>query len=716
VSYKKDKFWIVVVVVSTWTILFIKQLIGRSYTAWDSHDLGFVNFLYFSDSLRDGYIPLWNHFIQAGTFFPSLFNVGLFMPFQTIFVFLSWVISPIYAYELMIQSIAFIGGLGAYLLFLSNTNDRMVSLFGGVAFSATVLASITGQIMFMFSLSSFPWLILVCVRIYKSSSEGLLPYAIVGVIGGMYISSGYVWMNIVNLAIAAIFSLILIAKSFRASSETLLNDTKLIFKKLLVFFTSLVLIYGSLVLPGYLNMQANYNIFSGDYQSPEPRLRSLTKQPHYSYNMVEKALVGAIDPRIAQNDASWFADLPKWSFGAGWVMWIIFLAIPAKRKDFDLQFFWLGVLALSLLYSAGDANFIGPWIEDTPILNANRWWFIGIFYSTICMVFLVVPKLMALKEMPHNPKKYNLRFLLVGVFSIYLLQYFKSTIFQFLLVITILGLVWLLSRVKNKSYWMPLLITLIGINVLAVFSMPYSILLEDRYLTASGEGGYSQQIMDRNKNVVIKENFRQLGSGRDYIYNDERWLKEKTPFSHGYNPLGNPLYWYIKNEPYSSAIFMATQKVREESLLKRENFASDNEFAEAIIEDVTLNMSIPTVDSKNFRQLPMKSSFQWSLLSMKMTPNLVTVKIDINSPSYFIFNNVNSLGWSVYVNGKRRDLVAINRLFQGVFIDASGVYNVVFKYQPKLVIALILLPYLTLIIYTSFYIIKRRKRKVLNVA
>ena len=130
-SYKKDKFWIVVVVVSTWTILFIKQLIGRSYTAWDSHDLGFVNFLYFSDSLRDGYIPLWNHFIQAGTFFPSLFNVGLFMPFQTIFVFLSWVISPIYAYELMIQSIAFIGGLGAYLLFLSNTNDRMVSLFGG---------------------------------------------------------------------------------------------------------------------------------------------------------------------------------------------------------------------------------------------------------------------------------------------------------------------------------------------------------------------------------------------------------------------------------------------------------------------------------------------------------------------------------------------------------------------------------------------------------
>lgn len=126
---------ILVIATATWLACFAKPIVGKAYTSWDTHDLGFVNFLYFSDSLRSGVSPLWNHFIQSGTFFPSFNNIGLFSPFQLFFVALSWAISPVYAYELMIQVAVLIGSIGSYLLFRTYTNDRLVALFGATAYA-----------------------------------------------------------------------------------------------------------------------------------------------------------------------------------------------------------------------------------------------------------------------------------------------------------------------------------------------------------------------------------------------------------------------------------------------------------------------------------------------------------------------------------------------------------------------------------------------------
>uniref|UniRef100_UPI004048E515 hypothetical protein n=1 Tax=Aliarcobacter sp. TaxID=2321116 RepID=UPI004048E515 len=42
-----------------------KNLIGLRVTTWDTHDLGFVNFV---DALKSGYLPFWNPFIQGGVF------------------------------------------------------------------------------------------------------------------------------------------------------------------------------------------------------------------------------------------------------------------------------------------------------------------------------------------------------------------------------------------------------------------------------------------------------------------------------------------------------------------------------------------------------------------------------------------------------------------------------------------------------------------------
>lgn len=185
---KNDGLSIFAVAVFTWLACFIKPIIGRTYTSWDTHDLAFVNFLYFSDALKEGYILLWNHFIQSVTFFPHFFNIGIYSPFQLIFVVLSWFISPVYTYELMLQASAIVGGIGAYLLIRISTQDRMIALFGATAFSAVVLVTVVGQIMFLFSLSSFPWILLGCMKIMQSTNKGWLRYVLWGTLLNMNIT------------------------------------------------------------------------------------------------------------------------------------------------------------------------------------------------------------------------------------------------------------------------------------------------------------------------------------------------------------------------------------------------------------------------------------------------------------------------------------------------------------------------------------------------
>lgn len=718
--YQNDHLRIFVIALFTWIACFIKPLIGDTYTSWDTHDLGFVNFLYFSDALRSGYLPLWNHFIQSGTFFPQFFNVGIFSPFQLLFVFLSWLISPVYAYELMLQAIVLAGGIGTYLVFRAGINDRLIALFGATAFAVGVLLPATGQTMFLFSFSSFPWILLACIKIIQNRDKGFLRFILWGILIAMYMSSGYVWMNFINMSIAVVFAIVMWMKDYRSQNK---SEKKLLarnFVYLLAFFSAITLVYCSFELPGYLSMQFNYSLFNGDYSTPEPHLRSLKIQAHYSYSNIYKAMVGAIDPRIAINNELWQADLPKWSWGSGWALCIIFFVI-LTRRFFWQQIFWLALLVASLIYAAGDSNFAGKYIEATPILNANRWWFCGVFYTTICLVFLAIPRMAALKDIANNrhsstffARYFDFQLLLVGSLSIYLLWLFNSSVFEFVLVSIIVLLIALLSRAQTPAYWKNLLTILILVNVLALAYMPYSISEANHYLIASGTDGYATHVQNREKNIVITKNFRRLGEGGTYVFNDEEWLLKKIPFSHGYNPLGNPLYWYVKNEPFFNSIVVATQSVRKEKNLQRQDFASDNEFASALMNDVLVNPSVPTIDTAHFESIPINADFKWALRDLNITPNTVNLRVETNSASYLVLNNTYAPGWKVSVNGVPTDIVNTNHIFQGVLLNKAGIYDVEFKYRPQTTIMFLLLPYFLLMLCFGLFSVNLIRQKRIN--
>lgn len=702
---------ILVIAMATWAACFYGPIFGHSYTSWDTHDLGFVNFLYFSDALKNGGFPLWNHFIQSGTFFPSFNNIGLYSPFQLIFVALSWVISPVYAYELMIQAAVLIGGVGSYLLFRTYTSDRLIALFGATAFAVTILVPIVGQIGMVISLSSFPWLILACAKIIEDHDDNeRLRYVIWGIVGAMYAASGYLWMNLMHLIIAAIFSLGLVANKYLVASAAEKKAVASSVKNLLLFLGAAVLLYGCLQLPGYLSMHFNYGLFAGDFVSPEPRLRSLSANGQYfSYGSIYKALIGAIDPRIYVNDPVWLTELPRWSLGAGWALWVCFLVIPSKRP-FGQQAFWLTLMIIALMYSAGNSNFVGDVVRRIPIINANRWWFNGIYYVIICLVVLVVAKVSLLKEALESKKQHNIRLLLVGTASLYLLVYFKSSVFEFVLLTASLIVAWLLGREKNRAWWSSLLTVLIGLIVLSSASIRYSIPSVSTYLPDSEQNGYSQQVIAREKEVAISQNHRRLGTGHDYIFNDEQWLLKKIPFSHGYNNLGNPFYWYVKNEPFLEHLVVVTQNVRPEMEMGRKDFDSDNAFAEAMMSDVRADMGRPTIDKAHFHDLLQKPHFNWQLNNLKVEPNTASMRVTTDAAAFLIFNNVDHPGWDVYVNGKKGELVRANRVFQGVYLEGAGSHDVVFKFRPVLMISLILLPYLALLLCLVAFIKKERNR------
>lgn len=696
---KNRNFKLLFIAILTWLVCFIKPIIGKTYTSWDTHDIGFVNFLYFSDSLRMGIFPLWNNFIQSGTFFPNFNNIGLFSPFQLVFVALSWVISPVYAYELMIQAAIILGGVGSYLLNRTYTSDRLIALLGATAF-AVVLMPIVGQIGILISLSSIPWIVFACIKIMESRSVDLLHYFTWGILGVLYISSGYLWMNLMHLALAVFFSMAVNIKKYLGAANLEKKVIKSSMVNLMLFFVLAGLLYGALVFPGYLSMRFNYDLFHGSFESPEPRLRSLSLGElgqYFSYDNIYHALIAAIDPRIYKLGN-------KWSLGAGWVLWILFLVTPIKR-DFSKQLFWLMLMIFALMYSAGNSNFVGDIVKNIPTVNANRWWFIGTFYVSICLISLVVIKVSLLHKVYVIQKKYLFRLLLVGVLSLSLLTFFKAPVFQFAMVITSITLIWLLGRAPDRAKWDNLLIALIALNVLSMVSMPYTgIKWPARYLLVTDYGGYEDKVISRKKNIFITQNVRQLGYGHDYIYNNEQWLLNKIPFSHGYNNLGNPYYWYVKNDPFLKRLVVVTQNVRKEKKLERSRFSSDNQFAEAIMGDVLGDMGRPTIDPAHFHNLLKSHDFKWQLDELKIEPNLARMLINTNSSAYLIFNNVDHPGWEVYINGKKSDMLKANRIFQGVFLQNAGKYEVVFKFRPFISIASILLPYSLLFLCSILYI------------
>ena len=187
-------------------LIFSRQkLIDHAFTGWDTHDLSFVNFVYFRDCLASGHIPLWNPFIQSGTFFPSFFQIGFFSPFEFSFALLALILPPLPVYEWMIQFVVLMGGIGGYVFFRSIDVDHDLSCLGATILTITTLVINIGQIWFIFALGALPWMLAIAHAIVEGKWR-LSAYPVFGIIFGFAYACGYPWMNLVNTVLFASYT------------------------------------------------------------------------------------------------------------------------------------------------------------------------------------------------------------------------------------------------------------------------------------------------------------------------------------------------------------------------------------------------------------------------------------------------------------------------------------------------------------------------------
>ena len=361
-------FWILSISV----IFFGEHLLGKQVTLWDTHDLGYVNFLYFSDSIGSGYIPFWNPFIQAGVFFPSLNNAGFFTFFQIPFALIAQVLNPVVVYEWLIQFYLLTAGIGAYFYFSILNVQKPVAIFASISF-LMILIHFTGQLSFIISLSSLFWLLYV-YHLVDLGKLKLLQIVLVGVILGSYIVSAYPWMNFVNFAILSIYTLVLGRRS-----DKWFND---LYKKIFLFIFTTILIYLLYMMPGILNLILQYDLFWGDLTNYEPRLRSLGIQiPAMYYTSLTQAIINSIDPL--------FAKTGHWARGTGIIVFFLLLNSFFRGIKLDkLQAVWWSVIVFFLVYSAAPTLHLLDIVNFVPFFNANRWFAAGLLYVCISIVVL----------------------------------------------------------------------------------------------------------------------------------------------------------------------------------------------------------------------------------------------------------------------------------------------------------------------------------------
>jgi hypothetical protein len=203
---------------------------------------------------------------------------------------------------------------------------------------------------------------------------------------------------------------------------------------------------------------------------------------------------------------------------------------------------------------------------------------------------------------------------------------------------------------------------------------------------------FAEKVKTRTARVAATTiNHRELGRQKYYAYDNFDWSIAKVPSSHGYNNLGNPLYWYMKDEPFLQRIFDVTDKVRPPRAASRATVATDNIYAEGIAADVAAAPGIPVAA---IEQLAAGDGTAPLVVRMKLTPNVASATVETGGRALLLFNNVFAPGWRVTVDGRASDIVPVNYIFMGVEITAPGRHVVEFRFFPTSAVVAISAVYL----------------------
>lgn len=685
--------------------VFLPHIIGLSFIGWDTHDVGFVNFLYFSDSLCNGIFPMWNPFILGGVPFFDLFNIASFNPIVFPFSLLAYVLNPLVAFEWYVLTTVIISAIGVYTVLRNDRHTIDVSIFGTILFVLVLFPSILGQSCILFSISSVPWVVYLCRKISTNRID--LKYINITAFISFIMLNGYLWLNVVILLGGFVYLLICSVRHRQLRKVIIINIGISFF---CVFFCYIICL-----IPGYLNIMSNYKGLGAGYISPDPRLRSVAViEPHPSYidflhenilvtiKNIFLYIVSMIDNRIGLKEYSF------WSDGLGVVLFTLFILVLSRRNIIKKNRVWFVVFIIAIAYSLG---IIWPFVRIVPVLNSNRWIRLGNYFVIISAFFIVFRSLWGRRWV------WGKSWQIVLSLTCYIFLIVYSLLQGKLLIVIpelIVGLVFFVF-VRHKSLLQTSRFLAFGVLTLLVLFRAGWIIYSNHFNNHSRQEYHS--FLEHKTNPIYENNIRLLCNSLEYDYKDVRWLLQKTPISHGYSNQSNPLYWYVKDKSFMGKIAYISYNMKYDGDLKNGPLIKSNKDVERLMKKIDDSGHTVLVDNINYVSL--KDNETNTIKAVRIEPNKVSIQVESGSQCYLIVNNQWNSSWRAFVDGERRDLFKANILFQGIHIE-QGDHLVELRYFSPFSLILFLPFFITIIlslvnIYTrresiSTFIDSRRKR------
>uniref|UniRef100_UPI0040477C29 YfhO family protein n=1 Tax=Aliarcobacter sp. TaxID=2321116 RepID=UPI0040477C29 len=211
-------------------------------------------------------------------------------------------------------------------------------------------------------------------------------------------------------------------------------------------------------------------------------------------------------------------------------------------------------------------------------------------------------------------------------------------------------------------------------------------------------------IDSRVQSVEILENNRQVFDSVEYVFNNQEWIVNKIPSTHGYNNLGNPWYWYFKNHEFNSRIIDISRNISTIKSLQRKEFINDNIYYDTFTKEIENNLPKYSV----FEEFEFDEKFNFKIIKFSVLPNNVELNLNLSSNALISYNVPYAPNWEVYIDGVKDKIIRTNGFFMGVYVS-EGTHNITFEYKPYLVYICFFLAYLLFIVSIIANFIKREK-------
>jgi len=616
-------------VVCTWfysPIIFMQRRID-----WDAYALSYPTLLFLSDSFHSGIFPFLNPFTMSGDAFLGQCAAFAYHPLLVLAALLPLNWNLYYVFELLLLLTSFIGGVGAYFYLELLVNNKFAAFTGAAVFMTAAFIPLIGQPAVACAIASFPWL-LICLEWLLSTPGKFAPVKIVVcslVLGFSFISS-YFGTFLYNLIFLALYALFRIVELTRSGNPVPIY--KICFS-LGAVGVAAILLTAPYLLPGLENRSFLYKELSGDFISPDLRLRGMALPIKDVGNIVR----GVEDVfHILVGSTRYTGKLAKWVFGVGYSFLLLYVgAFFLKNKPKIFWFFNL-VALLSSIYVIGKHGFVYMLLYNyVPVLG-------------------------------------NIRY---PSFAFYILQFS-------LIACGTISLAWIISKFNPKRRYVPIAaLALLVVADISFYTRRSGIFEKHVYLSTTPGELYALAMPDRVKSIAVDSPLRLTSKSVAYDFKNTRWIREKALFTHGYSTYDSPYYWYFKNMDFLKSVFSVPAKVMLAPVLKRIDYKTDNGYIEAMAGVVAAADKSGTALVSRIPEGFAQGKGSCAILKTQASPNLFKAGVSAKEGCFLALNDKFYPGWRVYVNGQQTELVKSNYLFKGVYL-APGENQVEFKFVP----------------------------------